>query len=131
MKNYLFSFLVSLVAVFTPVVPTLLTVGALIMIDFFVGIWRAYKMKETITSRKMGNTISKMFLYQAMVLSIFLLETFILTDILPLTKIAAGLISIVEIKSIDESVEKVTGVGIWKRIVKILRRGESTTKDFL
>lgn len=131
MKNYLFSFLVSLVAVFTPVVPTLLTVGALIMIDFFVGIWRAYRLKETITSRKMGNTISKMFLYQAMVLSIFLLETFILTDILPLTKIAAGLISIVEIKSIDESVEKVTGVGIWKRIVKILRRGESTTKDFL
>jgi len=131
MKNFFISFLVSLVAVFSPVVPILLTVGFLIMMDFFVGIYRAYKMKERITSRKMGNTISKMFLYQAMILSVFLLETFILTDILPLTKIAAGLIATIEIKSIDESVEKMTGVGIWKRLVKVIRRGESQTKDFL
>lgn len=131
MRNIFTSFLVSLVAIFSPVVPILLTVGFLITLDFFVGIYRAYKLKEKITSRKMGNTISKMFLYQAMILSIFLLETYIVTDILPLTKIAAALIATVEIKSIDESIEKMTGVGIWKRMVKIIKRGESQTKDFM
>ncbi len=131
MKNYLISFLVSLVAILSPVVPILLTVGTLITIDFIIGLWRAYKMKEKITSRKMGNTISKMLLYQLMILSLFLLETFILTDILPFTKIAAGLIGVVEIKSISESIEKVTGVNIWNKMTKIIRRGQSQTKDFI
>lgn len=125
------SFFVSLVAILSPVVPILLTVGTLITIDFIIGLWRAYKMKEKITSRKMGNTISKMLLYQLMILSLFLLETFILTDILPFTKIAAGLISVVEIKSISESIEKVTGVNVWTKLVKIIKRGESQTKDFI
>lgn len=131
MKQYLMSFFVSLVAILSPVVPILLTVGTLITIDFIIGLWRAYKMKEKITSRKMGNTISKMLLYQLMILSLFLLETFILTDILPFTKIAAGLISVVEIKSISESIEKVTGVNVWTKLVKIIKRGESQTKDFI
>jgi hypothetical protein len=131
MKNYLLYFLVSLVAILTPVVPILLTVGSLITIDFIIGIWRAFKMKEPITSRKMGNTISKMLLYQLMIISLFLLETFILTDILPFTKIGAALISIVEIKSISESIEKVTGINIWTKITKIIKRGQSQTKDFL
>lgn len=131
MKNYLLSLCVSLLAIFTPVVPILLTIGFLIMTDFFVGLYRAYKMKEKITSRKMGNTISKMFLYQLTILSLFLFETYIIGPIIPLTKLGAGLIAVTELKSIDESVEKMTGVGIWKRLVKIIKRGESTTKDFI
>lgn len=131
MKQYITPLLASLVAIFTPVVPTLLTVGFLIILDFIVGIYRAFKLNEAITSRKMGNTISKMLLYQSMILSIFLLETFILADILPLTKIAASLISVVEIKSISESIEKITGVNIWYKMTRMLRRGKSETKDFL
>jgi len=131
MKHYLSHLLLSLLAVFAPVIPILLTIGALIMIDFVVGIYRAHKMKEVITSRKMGNTISKMLLYQLTILSLFLFETYIIGPILPLTKIGAGLIAVTELKSIDESVEKMTGVGIWKRMVKIIRRGESQTKDFI
>ena len=131
MKQYLISFLISLVAILSPVVPILLTVGTLITIDFIIGLWRAFKMKEQITSRKMGNTISKMLLYQLTIISLFLFETFILTDILPFTKIAAGLIGVVEIKSISESIEKVTGVNIWNKLVKIIRRGQSQTKDFI
>jgi hypothetical protein len=109
----------------------LLTIGVLIVIDFLVGIYRAFKMGEKITSRKMGNTISKMFLYQLTIISLFLFETYIVGPILPITKIGAALISITELKSIDESVEKMTGVGVWKKLVKIIKRGESETKDFI
>lgn len=131
MKQYLLHLFVALTAVFTPVTPLLLTIGALIIIDFIVGVFRAFKMKEPITSRKMGNTISKMLLYQLTILSLFLFETYILQGLLPVTKIGAGMISVTELKSIDESVEKMTGIGIWKKLVKVIRRGESQTKDFL
>ncbi len=131
MKNYLIYLLVSLTAVLAPVAPLLLTIGFLIMADFFLGVYKSFKLKQVITSRKMGHTISKMLLYQVTILSLFLFETFILDGILPITKIGAGLIGTIEIKSIDESVEALTGVGVWKRIVKVLRRGESKTKDFI
>ena len=65
------------------------------------------------------------------IISLFLFETYILGSIMPVTKIGAALISITELKSIDESVEKMTGVGIWKKLVRIIKRGESETKDFL
>jgi hypothetical protein len=131
MKQYLLHLSVAIISIFTPVTPILLTIGVLIIIDFLVGIYRAFKMKEQITSRKMGNTISKMFLYQLTIISLFLFENYILMGILPVTKIGAALISITELKSIDESVEKMTGVGIWKKLVKIIKRGESETKDFI
>jgi fumarate reductase subunit D len=131
MKQYITPLLASLVAVFTPVLPTLLTVGFLIALDFIVGIYRAFKLGEEITSRKMGNTISKMLLYNITILSLWVFEKYILQDAIPITKIGAALISITELKSIDESVEKLTGLGIWKKLVRIVKRGESETKDFL
>lgn len=131
MKNILYGLYVSLIAIFSPVVPLMLTIGFLIGLDFIVGLYRAWKLKEQITSRKMGNTISKMLLYQATILSLYVFEVYILGSTLPVSKIGAGLISVVEIKSIDESVEKMTGTGVWKRIVKIIKRGESETKDFI
>ena len=131
MKQYLLYLSVAIISIFTPVIPMLLTIGALIVVDFLVGLYRAFKMKEQITSRKMGNTISKMFLYQLTIISLFLFETYILVGILPVTKIGAALISITELKSIDESVEKMTGVGVFKKLVKIIRRGDSETKDFM
>jgi len=131
MKQYITPLLASLVAVFTPVLPTLLTVGFLIALDFIVGIYRAFKLNEEITSRKMGNTISKMLLYNITILSLWVFEKYILQDAIPITKIGAALISITELKSIDESVEKLIGVGIWKKLVRIVKRGDSETKDFL
>jgi uncharacterized membrane protein len=131
MKQYLMPMFVAVISIFTPVIPMLLTIGVLIVIDFLVGIYRAFKMNEQITSRKMGNTISKMFLYQLTIISLFLFETYILMGILPVTKIGAALISVTELKSIDESVEKMTGVGVWKKLVRIIKRGESETKDFM
>lgn len=131
MKQYLSPLFVAIISIFTPITPILLSVGVLIIIDFIVGLWRAFKMKEQITSRKMGNTISKMLLYQLTIISLFIFETYILGSIVPVTKIGAALISITEIKSIDESVEKMTGLGVWKKLVKIIRRGDSETKDFV
>ena len=131
MREKLYLFILSLLTVFTPLVPILFSVGFLILADFIVGIYRAKVKNETITSRKMSNTISKMVLYQIMIISLFILETFLLDKILPLTKMAAVFIALVEVKSISESVEMITGVNIWKKVVEALRRGTNNTKDLL
>jgi len=115
--------------VISPVAPLLLTIGFLIGMDFIFGIYRAHKTGEVITSRKMGNTISKIVLYNIMVLSVYLLDHYILNTGLGLEKIAASLIGIVELRSLDESFVKIYGWSIYDKINKSIQRGTSTTKD--
>jgi phage-related holin len=118
-------------AVINPLKSMLLTIGFLIVVDFIFGIMRAYKLGEKRTSRKASNTISKMVLYGLCILSVYFLDKYILETGMNVAKIAAGFISLVEIKSILESFEIMTGINIWDRLVKIVRRGTSETKDLL
>jgi hypothetical protein len=125
------SLIVATVAILSPVVPLLLTIGFLIVIDFIFGMYRAHKTGEKITSRKMGNTISKILLYNLMVISVYFLDHYILKTGLNLEKIAASLIGIVELKSLDESFVKLFGWSIYDKIKKAIQRGTSTTKDII
>lgn len=129
--NHLSSIIVSIIAVLSPVQPLMLSVGFLIVVDFIFALYRAYRTGETITSRKMSNTIPKIFLYNMAILSLYIVNKYVINSGLPLEKIAAGLISIIEIKSCDESFKVIYGWSLWERVKKILLRGESTTKDFL
>ncbi len=129
--NHLNSCFVAIIAVIAPVKALLLTIGFLIAVDFIFGLWRAKKCNEEITSRKMSNTVSKMILYNLAILSVYLLDKHIIQTGLSLEKIAAGLIGIIEIKSVDESFSKIFGFSLWDKIAKAIRRGSSTTKDIL
>jgi len=129
--NYLYLLPVSIVAVLAPVKPLCLTTGFLILVDMLFGIWRAKKCKEKITSRKMGNTISKIVLYNIMVISVYLLNKYVIDTGLPLEKFAAGILGLVELRSIDESWIKIYGWSLWDKIKLLIRRGTSTTKDLM
>jgi len=114
--------LVAILSIIAPIIPFMMTILVLIVFDFIAGIWRALKTDEAITSRKMSNTISKMVLYQIAILTLFLLEKYILLEVVPVTKIAVGFIAIIETKSILESIEIVTGVKIWNKIKNLFER---------
>lgn len=136
MRNYLAthfpSFIIAIAAVLSPVVPLLLTVGFLVMVDFVFAIYRQWKQDpKQITSRKMSNTVSKLTTYTLAILSIFLLEKYILAEVLPISKMAAGLICLVELKSIDESFFILNKYSLWSKIVSLINRGESNTKAIL
>lgn len=123
--------LVSCVAILSPIKPLMLTIGFLIMVDFIFAVYKAYKLKEKITSRKMGSTIPKIVLYNLSIMSVYFLNKYIFNTDLPLEKIVAGLIAVVEIKSIDESFKQLFGYSFWAKLKKIINRGTSTTKDLL
>lgn len=130
--NNIIPLLISFMAVVSPAVPLILTVGFLVVVDFLFAIYRQWRQDPSkITSRKMGNTISKLTTYTLAILSIFFLEKFILIGVLPITKIAAGLICVVELKSIDESFYMLNRYSLWTKIVAVIKRGESNTKDIL
>jgi small-conductance mechanosensitive channel len=112
----------------TPLFPAFIAVGMLIVIDFFVAIYVSWKLKETITSRKMSQSISKFLLYNAAILSGFLCETYLLKEI-GFVRIILGLIAIVEFKSISESINRLLGLDLWTALKNAFRRNiDSLTK---
>lgn len=122
------SVLVTLLAFLAPIKPLLLTVGFLVAVDFVFGIYKAWKTKQEITSRKMSNTITKLLLYNLVVITVWALEKNIIGSDIPITKIVAGMICLVEFKSIDETFKLLFGFSIWEKMKKSLGRGDSITK---
>lgn len=121
--------LISFVAVFVPLVHLLIAVGLVIAIDFVFGIWRAIHVKEKVTSRKMSATVGKMLLYQLMIISLFLVEKFMMGGLLPITQIGASFLGLIELKSISESFEIIYNVNLFNKIKLFFSRGENKNKN--
>lgn len=130
MKQYLAALLLSIIGIFSPITPLMLTVGFLIATDFILALWKAFKKKEQITSRKMYNTVPKILIYNLMIMSVFLLEKYIIQsgDNL-LAKVAATTIGLTEFKSILESFKSLTGIDLMDKFKDMFSRGESKTKS--
>jgi hypothetical protein len=109
-------------SIFLPIKELMLTVGFLVGADMVVGIWKALKTGQKIRSRRMSDTITKMLLYQLAIVSGFLIEKYIITDMLPIAKLIGSVIAIIEFKSIVESIESVTGQNLWTKIKEVIGR---------
>ena len=109
-------------SIFLPIKELMLTIGFLVGADMVVGIWKALKTGQQIRSRRMSDTITKMLLYQLAIVSGFLIEKYIITDILPIAKLIGSVIAIIEFKSIVESIESVTGQNLWTKIKEVIGR---------
>ncbi len=133
MKELLFLkgkfWLLASLAVFLPIKELMLTIGFLVAADMVVGIWKALKLKQRIRSRRMSDTITKLLLYQIAIMSGFLIETFIISELIPITKLVATVIAVIEFKSIIESIESVTGKDLWSRIKTIIGRKSEDITD--
>jgi hypothetical protein len=116
-------------AVFLPIKELMLTIGFLVGADMVVGIWKALKLKQRIRSRRMSDTITKLLLYQIAIMSGFLIESFIISELIPITKLVATVIAVIEFKSIIESIESVTGKDLWSRIKTIIGRKSEDITD--
>ena len=118
-----------ILAFFAPIAGLTATVGLLIFGDTILGIYRAYSLKEPITSRKMSRLVSKLVLYQASILLVFCLDKFMLGEFVSLltstpyfiTKLTAIALSAIEVKSINESLQ-LLGIDVWGSLKEILKR---------
>ncbi len=122
---------------FLPISGILFLIGFAIVIDTLTGIWKSKKLGIPITSRKLSAIVSKLFLYEVAVIGFYLIDKFILNDIiltffsvpLMLTKILSLVLCSIECISINENIKAVKGVDIWSAFKQLLRRSKEIKGD--
>jgi len=139
MKSKSLLFVFSVFAVLAPVKPMVLMAVATIILDMFFGIWRSVKKNgwASIRSRRLSNTISKSLLYSGAIVFIFLLEKFVLADLLAyfisvdllLTKAFTAFCVFTEVKSINENYFSVTGINVWEKFMQFVKRSKEQVEE--
>lgn len=139
MKSILIYTITSVLLFFAPIQGLVISVGIAILMDTFCGIYRSVKIDGwgSVSSRRLSEIVSKMLLYQSCVISLFVIDKFVLHDILSMwfsveyimTKICTILLIFIEAVSIKENFEKATGKDIFKMLKKALSRAQVIKKS--
>ena len=134
MKNTTLIIFASLFTILSPVQPMVLVAIIAIFIDTIFGVWRSVKKNgwTSFKSRRLSDTLGKAALYSGGIVFTFLIERFIAGDIIAhfiaveliMTKFVAFFCVIVEVKSINESYESVTGKNILAAMRKFVTRSK-------
>lgn len=126
MKLYLEALALSVIAVFAPVKAVMITAGVLVLSDLIVGLWAATKRKEAIESSGLRRTVTKTVVYQVAIMVGFITERYLLGDLIPVGKLIGGMIGVVELKSILESLNEINGTPVFSSIVTKLGSANDT-----
>lgn len=123
---------------FLPISGILILIGVSVILDTLTGVWKSRKLKTPITSRKLSAVISKILLYEVTVMLFYLIDYYILNDIiltffsvnLLTTKILALVLVSIEVISMNENVKSVKGIDIWQSLKNLFARAKEVTQDF-
>ena len=129
----------AVLSVLAPVKPLVFIAVLAIILDTCFGIWRSVKKSgwASIRSRRLSHTISKSLLYSGAIVFIFLLEKYVVADILGnfiaidlvLTKMFTFFCVVTEVKSINESYFSVTGVNVWDKFIAFVKRSKEQLEE--
>lgn len=136
-KQSIFQLLTVVGAFFLPVSGILFLIGFTIVVDTLTGIWKSRKLKIAITSRRLSAIVSKLFLYELAVIGFYLIDFWILNDIimkffsvpLMLTKILSLVLVSIEVMSINENYKAVKGIDIWQGMKNLFSRAKEIKND--
>lgn len=112
-----------------PVHSVILIMVFMVMIDFTTGIWRALKDRNSITSKKLGDTIEKMILYMVGIIVSFVLQNHININGFNIMWLFGTLIITREYVSVIENIEGITGTKMVYSIRKYIDRIFPDVKD--
>lgn len=112
--NYIKATIISVLAILMPIKPLLIITSALIAIDTITGIIAALYTNTKLSSRAFARIIVKLLLYNLFIIACFLIENFVLLDAIPFTRIGVGIITLTELYSVAENLERATGISFFK-----------------
>ena len=138
LNNYSMQLIAIVSSFFMPISGILILIGLSVIFDTLTGVWKARKLKTPVTSRKLSAIISKILLYEVTVMLFYLIDYFILNDIvltffsveLMTTKILALVLVSIEIISINENFKAVKGIDLWASLKNLFARAKEVTQDF-
>ena len=136
-QKYIIQLLAVVGSFFLPISGILFLIGFAILVDTLTGIWKSKKLGVPITSRKLSAIISKLMLYEVAVILFYLIDRFILNDIilvffsipLMLTKILALVLVSIETLSISENIKAVKGIDLWQSMKLLFARARDIKQD--
>ena len=117
LKELIQAGIISMFAIFAPIQSTLITVVVLIAIDLVTGLMASRKIGQPITSAALRRTITKIFVYEMAVMVAFITQKYMVPDLLPLVKMASTMIAVVELKSIYENLNTISGEELLKTLI--------------
>jgi hypothetical protein len=109
----------AVVAIFAPIQAMLIATGVLIFADLFLGVWAAIKQKHPITSAGFSRTVTKIFVYEIAIMLGYVSEHYV-SDMVPIVKLIGSVIALVEVKSIMENLDIISGKPILKTVIEKL-----------
>lgn len=119
----------SIIAIFMPAKEMLASVLFLIVVDLITGILASRKQGIPITSSAIRRTISKLIIYEVVIMIAFIAQKYLLADSIPASNIVAGLIGITELTSCLENLNAISGDNLLKIIIsKIGSANKDETK---
>lgn len=126
-----------LLVFFAPIKGIIILVALSTILDTAFGIWKASKLKENVNSKTFRHGfVPKLMSYVGAIMLVYASDFFIINyltkevisvDYLATKVIALMLISI-EVKSMDESFEKVKGYSFISKIVKLIIQAKNVKK---
>jgi hypothetical protein len=126
-----------LIVFFAPIKGIILLVALATIIDTGFGIWKAKKLKENINSKTFRHGfVPKLISYVVGIMLVYTSDFFIINyltkEVVSVDYIATKLIALtlisIEVKSMDESFEKVKGYSFIKEIVKMIVKAKNVKK---
>jgi hypothetical protein len=138
LKAYSMQLLGIISSFFMPISGILILIGVSVIVDTITGVWKSKKLGSSITSRKLSAVISKILLYEVTVMLFYLIDYYIINDIvltffsveLLITKILALVLVSIEVISLNENIKAVKGIDIWDSLKNLFARAKEVTQDF-
>lgn len=107
----------SVLAFVLPIKPLLIGSMVMVLLDCLTGIMAARKRGEKITAAGLRRTVTKLAVYTLAIVSGSVAEKMLLDALVPVAKLVAGAIGIVEIKSVLENAQTVLGMTLFQALM--------------
>ena len=138
LNNYSMQLFAIVTSFFLPISGILILIGVSVILDTLTGVWKSRKLGTPITSRKLSSVISKILLYEVTVMLFYLIDYYILNDIvltffsveLMTTKILALVLVLIEVISINGNYKAVKNIDLWESLKNLFARAKEVTQDF-
>ena len=121
-RTIVFKLCGSLLLYFAPIATILHAVLALLIIDWFTGVWKSHLVKRRITSYRLRKSLDKIAGYFVAILTAHIVNFSLLGGSFHLAEIVSAYIGLTELTSIYENLSEITGKKFIKELALIISK---------
>ena len=131
-------FLTSIIVFLTPIAPLMVVIALAILIDTFLGLYKAYKTKIKITSHKLSRVAFKILFYELLIIILYPIDVYIMGGSIYgiehlLTKAGVVLLVFIEALSVDENIRAINknrGFEYYfNKLLSVIKKGKASFTD--